>query len=477
MSVATASPDRGRRGGIGLLARALALAATLGCALAGAPAARAGGLVEAWRSAQRHDAELDIARASRAAGVARAMQAGALWQPQVGLSATAGIGRAETSVDGARFAAPGFGASDGVAFRTAVDGPSARLALAARQPLWSGERRAQSRQLELSAHAAELEWRAAEQQAMLRVAERWLELSLAQASVRVVERQRVALERTVSEATERWRIGDAPVLGTHEARARHEAVRAQRLAAETERELRAIALADLTGLPSGGLRPGLPVRMPSAGSAGPLERWLADAASAHPGILAREAALRIAIEDAARHARGAGASVDLVAQASRDRISGNGDFGPAASAATQALVGVQLNLPLWTGGMREARHEEALRGVERAQAELERARRDAARAVRAAWLGLTAGAARVEALEQARIAGAARLASTLTGHEVGDRTTLDVLNAQNDAAQVELALVQARVAVLLDRLRLDALAGRLDESGLADIDAALEAER
>jgi outer membrane protein len=97
--------------------------------------------------------------------------------------------------------------------------------------------------------------------------------------------------------------------------------------------------------------------------------------------------------------------------------------------------------------------------------------------VRAAWLGLTAGAARVEALEQARIAGAARLASTLTGHEVGDRTTLDVLNAQNDAAQVELALVQARVAVLLDRLRLDALAGRLDESGLADIDAALEAER
>jgi outer membrane protein len=268
----------------------------------------------------------------------------------------------------ARFAAPGFGASDGVAFRTAVDGPSARLALAARQPLWSGERRAQSRQLELSAHAAELEWRAAEQQAMLRVAERWLELSLAQASVRVVERQRVvALERTVSEATERWRIGDAPVLGTHEARARHEAVRAQRLAAETERELRAIALADLIGLPSGGLRPGLPVRTPSAGSAVWLERWLADSASAHPVILAREAALRIAIEDAARHARGAGASVDLVAQASRDRISGNGDFGPAASAATQALVGVQLNLPLWTGGMREARHEEALRGVERAQ--------------------------------------------------------------------------------------------------------------
>ncbi len=471
MTSSIAPAGAARRGRAGRLALAAAL--TLGAV---APAAAAG-LVDAWRSAQRHDAELDVARASRAAGAARATQAGALWQPQVGLSATAGIGRSETSVDGARFSAPGFGASDGVAFRTAVDGPSARLALAARQPLWSGERRAQGRQLELSAQAAELEWRAAEQQAMLRVAERWLELSLAEASVRVTERQRVAVERALSEATDRWRIGDAPVVGTHEARARHEAVRAQRVAATTERELRAVALSDLTGLPPDAMRPGLPVRTPRAAEAGPLERWLADAATAHPGILAREAAVRIAIEDAARYARGAGASVDLVAQASRDRISGSGDFGPSSSAATQALVGVQLSVPLWTGGMRDAKHEEALRLVDRAQAELERTRREIARAVRTAWLGLTAGAARLDALEQARVASAARLASTRTGHEVGDRTTLDVLNAENDFAQAELALAQARVGLLLDRLRLDALAGRVDESSLAAVDAALDAAR
>ena len=475
MIASIASRTAARRGRAIRLALAAALPAAL--ALAPAPPARAAGLVEAWRSAQRHDAELEVARASRAAGAARATQAGALWQPQVGLSATAGIGRAETSVDGARFVAPGFGASDGVAFRTAVDGPSARLAIAARQPLWSGERRAQGRQLELSAQAAELEWRAAEQQAMQRLAERWLDLSLAEAALGVADRQRAALERALAEATERWRIGDAPVIGTHEARARHEAVRAQRLAAETERELRAVALADLTGLPRDAMRPGLPERIPPSDAAGPLERRLAEAAAANPGLLAREAAVRIAVEDAARHARGAGASVDLVAQAARDRISGSGDFGPSASAATQALLGVQLSVPLWTGGLRDARHQEALRLVERAQAELERTRREVARAVRAAWLGLSAGAARVEALEQARVASEARLASTRTGLEVGDRTTLDVLNAESDLAQAEMALAQARVALLLDRLRLDALAGRLDEAGLASVDAALGAAR
>jgi outer membrane protein len=458
-------------------ARALGLALAAALALGAAAPAGAAGLVDAWRAAQRHDAELEVARASRAAGAARATQAGAMWQPQVGLNAAAGIGRAETSVDGARFSAPGFGASEGVAFRTSVDGPSVRVALAARQPLWSGERLAQTRQLELSAQAAELEWRAAEQQAMLRLAEHWLALSLAEASVGVAERQRAALERALAEATDRWRIGDAPVVGTHEARARHEAVRAQRLAAETERELRAVALADLTGLPRDATRPGLPARTPPMGDAGPLERWLAEAAASNPGLLVREAAVRVAGEDVARHARGAGASVDLVAQASRDRISGTGDFGPSASAATQALVGVQLSVPLWTGGMRDARHEEALRLVERARAELERSRREVARAVRAAWLGLTAGAARAEALEQARVASASRLGSTRTGQEVGDRTTLDVLNAQSELAQAELALAHARVGLLLDRLRLETLAGRLDESGLAAVDAALEATK
>jgi outer membrane protein len=50
---------------------------------------------------------------------------------------------------------------------------------------------------------------------------------------------------------------------------------------------------------------------------------------------------------------------------------------------------------------------------------------------------------------------------------VGDRTTLDLLAAENDVAQAELTLAHARVGLLLDRLRLVALAGRLDEAALA----------
>ncbi|MFM1988383.1 MAG: hypothetical protein RJA99_1340 [Pseudomonadota bacterium] len=457
--------------------RAAAVAAAIGLAFGPVTAVHAGGLVDAWRAARDADPDLRVAQAARAVGEARAAQARSLWAPQVGLSVSAGLGRSESSVDGARFSAAPFGTIDGAAFRTSVDGPSGRLAVAARQPVWSGERRAQSRQLELAGELAGLEARAAEQDAMLRTAQRWFEVAVAEQALRVAQRQQGAVDRSLAEATDRWRIGDAPVVGTHEARARAEAVRAQVIAARTELALRRAALAESTGRGADAdtLRPGVPqaADVPADAPLEPLERWLERAADGNAGLGALALAVELARQDVAKLERGAQASVDLIAQAARDRIVGSGEFGGASAGATQALVGVQLNVPLWTGGAREARRDEALRQVGKAEAELDRARLRVVREVRAAWLQLDASAGRVTALEQARTASAARLASTRTGHEVGDRTTLDVLNAENDFAQSELALAQARVARLVDRLRLAALAGSLDEARLAEADARL----
>ncbi|MEO8838276.1 MAG: TolC family protein, partial [Herbaspirillum sp.] len=68
-------------------------------------------------------------------------------------------------------------------------------------------------------------------------------------------------------------------------------------------------------------------------------------------------------------------------------------------------------------------------------------------------------------------ASQARLDATRLGNEVGDRTTLDLLNAENDAANAELMLLQGRVGLLLDRLRLAALGGELDEAQLESVNA------
>lgn len=451
-----------------------AIVAAAGIALAVPGLAAATDLVDAWRAAERHDVSLASARAARVAGEARRAQAGALWRPSVQLSGTAGLANAETRTRGAQFATPAFGTSNEVAFNTSITGGTTeRLQVAARQPLVSGERDAQARSLLLAADAATVELEGARQAAMVRVAERYLEVVGVDESLRVLRRQQDAVERMLVEARDRFRLGDIPVTATHEAAARAEAIRAQVIALEADLAVRIAGLADLTGFTPDAARLARPARdvVPAAGET--LDGWLAAAVETNPQLRAQVLAAEMARAEADRHSLKAGTSVDVVAQWSRDHIAGTGDFGQASATATNALVGVQVVVPLYTGGYRSAKQAEALGLAVKARTDADVIRQRIALGMRSAWLGLAAGARRVVALEESRRASLARLDATRVGGQVGDRTTLDVLNAENDAAAAELALVQARIGLVLDRLRLTSLAGRLDESALASINATL----
>jgi outer membrane protein len=87
---------------------------------------------------------------------------------------------------------------------------------------------------------------------------------------------------------------------------------------------------------------------------------------------------------------------------------------------------------------------------------------------------LQSGQARLLALEEALLAQQARLDATRLGRQLGDRTTLDLLNAENDASAAELALLQARIDTLQNRLQLDALVGQLDAQRLQAVNNALQ---
>lgn len=440
-----------------------------------APAARATDLLQAWQAAQQNDRELAVARAAQATAQPRREQAAALWRPGVAFSASAGLATGESEMRGAQFSAPGLGTSSGVNFGTSVTGGSAtRWALQASQPLYHPQRRAQQQQLGLQADRAELEWQAAQQALMLRTAQRYFDVALAQEAVGVLDVQLQAVQKAATEAQDRFDIGSAPVTDTHEARARLAALRAQRLAAQTDLDVKRRALADSTGLAPSALA----VRLPGdAAATAPrtLDAWQQDAETANPAIRLQQFAADIARAEAEKHRRGASATVELVAQAAQERLHGSGDYGSARNKSVNALVGVQLNVPLYTGGYRSAKEEEALRLLDQAQAQVQSTREQVAQQVHGAWLGLHLGAERVQALAEALAASAARRDATQTGHEVGHRTLLDRLNAENDTAAARLALAQARTALLLDRLRLAQLAGRLDEDMLRAANQALSA--
>lgn len=439
------------------------------------PAAWATDLLQVWQAAQQNDRELAVARAAQATAQPRRDQAAALWRPGVAFTASAGLATGESSMRGAQFSAPGMGTSSGVNFGTSVTGGTAtRWALQASQPLYNPQRRAQQQQLGLQADMADLEWQAAQQALMLRTAQRYFDVALAQEALGVLDLQLQAVQKAATEAQDRFDIGSAPVTDTHEARARLAVLRVQRLAAQTDLDVKRRQLADSTALAPSALA----VRLPGASVPPPpraLEVWQQEAEAANPAIRLQQLAADMARAEAEKHRRGASATVDLVAQAAQERLQGSGDFGSARNKSLNALVGVQLNVPLTTGGYRSAKEEEALRLVDKAQAQVQSTREQVAQQVHGAWLGLSLGAERVQALAEALSASEARRDATQTGHEVGHRTLLDRLNAENDTAAARLALAQARAGLLLDRLRLAQLAGRLDEDTLRAANQALSA--
>ena len=462
----------------------LALLALAGAAVASAASvAGATDLLQAWQAAEQHDRGHAVARAAHATAQPRRDQAAALWRPNVALTATAGVGTHDSDVRGAQFAAPGLGTSNGVDFSTSVQGGTAtRWALQASQPLYNPQRRAQQQQLGTQAEQAELQWQAAQQALVLRTAQRYFDVAVAQEALAVLALQLQAVQRMSTEAQDRYELGSVPITDTHEARARLAALRAQQLAVQSELDVKRRLLADSTGLAGAALD----VQLPASGSttangAAPLPPvralavWQQDAASANPDIRLQALAVDSARAEVLKHSRRAAPTLDLVAQAGQERLHGSGDFGRARNQSLNAMVGVQLNVPLWSGGMRSAKESEALALQAQAEAQLEATREQVAQQVHAAHLGLSVGAERVQALTENLTASEARQGATRLGQEVGDRTLLDLLNAENDRAAARLALAQARSQLLLERLRLAQLAGQLNEDTLRTVNQALSA--
>jgi outer membrane protein len=437
------------------------------------PAAHALDLLQAWEQARQHDPQMQVVQATRSSVQAFEAQAQSLWRPVVMGSATVGAMSAETRTTGAQFAVDGQTPTSGSFATSANAATSTRWSLQAKQALYSPERQAQQAQLQQAAGVAE--WRAdlAEQQLMLLTVQRYFQVLLAERQQQVLKNQLTAVQRSLTEARDRFAIGDLPVTDTHEAAARASGLQAQWLAADSELQMARQVLAESTRLPTEALNPQAPKTTDLVMAATPLDTLLAQVREANTGLRLKKAQWEVARQEVKKHQARGGVTLDLVAQAGHDRWSGDGNFGPANNTQSQQMLGLSMNLPLYSGGYRSAKLQEAVSAQAQAEAEYELAVQQTQQQARSVWLALRTGPARVSALQSAWKASTARLDATRLGRQVGDRTTLELLQAENDAAQAELAWLRAQTELLHTRLQLDALSGSLSLTSLQAINAQL----
>ena len=436
--------------------------------------AQAFDLLEAWQAARAQDPLFASARASANAGRTKTLQAEALNKPQLTLNAGAAGVSSDNKITDARFSnaqfAGGASSNKGTTdFRTRTDGGlDLNLNLRAEYSLYDALRSGSAKQLNKQATLAEVQLVAESQQLMLRVAQAYFDVLLAADNLATLKAQQKAVAEALASAKARFAEGDVAIIDTHETQARYDLLASQVLEAESNLQLTREALGDVTGNRDAALAV-LPGKLDfQRYVSGDMQSWLSRAQSNHPQVHAQQLEQEIAQAETGKFKDRYAPVVNLVAQAGGERLQGLAG-GDADLTNRQASLGVQVSVPLYSGGMRDARYQEAVALEEKAHSQTDVAKQRATRDARAAWMAVTVGQSQVKALEQAVRSAEIKLDSSKLGRDVGDRTTLDVLNSEQELHNTRLALYRGRYQVLQALLNLSAAAGELDETRLQEI--------
>jgi len=422
-------------------------------------------LIAAWQAARNHDPVYQGDRASASAGSLKQRQAQALWLPNIGLQGGAGYAKVKNEITGATFSAPALGSMSDANFTTDVkNGRETHWGVSVTQPLFNAERSANSAQLTQQSRLAELKFTENDQQLFLRVAQRHFDVLIAEEALATQKAQKSAVQESLDMARENFRIGKSASTDMHEAQASFDAIVAQEFALQSDLDLKRAAFSDLTGLSANGLArldvdPSLDALQPGA-----LQTLIDQGVVESPLVKMSDVGKEISALEIGKHRAATAASVDLVAQYGQQNIDGNGNsssiYGRSGS------IGVQVTIPIYTGGMRSAKYEEAIALAEKARQDTEVSRQIISQRIRLAYLSLRSGLERSKALKQGLISAQSKLEATRIGREIGARTTSDVLNAQQAYFAVMNDLIRTRYQILFSDLDLAAASGAMNEQRL-----------
>ena len=187
-----------------------------------------------------------------------------------------------------------------------------------------------------------------------------------------------------------------------------------------------------------------------------LEQWTLRAETNSPEMKAMQARLDAARREVSKSQAGHLPTLDAIAQWSN---SGSENITRINSRYENKSIGLQLNVPLYSGGYVNSTIRQAVAEQTRAEESMEALRRDLGVRVHKEFRGVSEGVMRVRALEQAVRSAEQMMKSTQMSLKAGSRTQLDVLNAQQQMTLAQRDLAQARYVFLLSKLRLASLAG------------------
>lgn len=334
---------------------------------------------------------------------------------------------------------------------------SGNQTLAIRQPIYRPFLHAQLHQAEAQVKDADASLERDEQALVVRVGEAYFEALLARDQLALVLAQKATYTTQLDAARKGLAAGSGTRTDVDEAQARLDMTLAQELEARQNEGYTRHRLEVLTGQKVdvlAGLDAGRFVPL------GPLpasvDEWMDRAEDRSPELQSLRAQIEIARQEIDKSKAGHMPTLDAVAQWART----NSDSVTSVNSRyDNKTIGLQLSIPLYAGGYVSSTVRQAVAAQVRVQEMLEATRRDLGVRVHREFRGVTEGVLRIKALQQAVLSAEQAVLSSRKSFEAGVRTTVDVLNAEQQRVTALRDLAQARYLYLVSRLRLQSLAG------------------
>lgn len=434
---------------------------------------RAASLLEVYQQALQSDPRIHEAEARRLAALEAEPQARGLYLPQITASGSWSDVETESS-SSSEF--PGVGIQTFTRDQRFED-TAWRVEL--RQTLFRWDQIVNLRRADKTVAKAEADREAAQQDLIVRVGQAYFDVLGAEDRLTSTHANRQAIARQLEQAKQRFEVGLIAITDVQESQAAYDQAVADEIAAKrvlaTAREF----LREITGEYVSNLSaPGdeFPMRAPDPASE--LD-WVDLALSQNLALVSSRLDEKLARDEISFRRNGHYPTIDLVASTQESDRPGdlrsdlNADpdvFLTADNNFQQDSIGIEVTIPIFSGGSTSSRVREAVYLHRAAREQLQRVTRETERQTRDAYLGVLSEMSRVEALEQAVESSRTALEATQAGFDVGTRTIVDVLNSQFNLYRAITLFYQARYDYLMNVLRLKQAAGNLQVQDLEEID-------
>ncbi|KRE89055.1 hypothetical protein ASG87_05790 [Frateuria sp. Soil773] len=438
---------------------ALCLLLAPSCTHALPAAARTTTLGELFDASVESEPGYHAAKANVAVSQARTRQALGAMLPQLSLTASANGNRRSYNTHDATT----------VTMYDRYHSHSDQLSLT--QPIWRPANVATWDEAKDSEAQAHYQLADAEQKLYAKLADAWFDLMEARDEIEFTAAQRDALQAQWAIARRGAELGARGVPEADEAEAKYREADADAASAALDREAKLAALEQLAGPADGLLQPYLrdDADLPDLVGGDP-DAWLDLVDSECPSLHAAARAVAAADDEVRKQRAGGRPTLDLVANyGNNDQAVGNfpGQNGYGIRTLT---VGLQLNVPLYTGGTQSAKVAEALAAREKALADRDAARRQAILDIRTAFLQWRSGLAKAKASRVGIASARTSWQAAVRGEAKGLKTHADVLSAIQQWEGLRRDLHKGRYQQITAYVKLRATLGQLGAEDVDELD-------